>query len=168
MTREHVGYLGGALLEGGSDTTSAFLQSVVLMLVAFPEVQRKAQEEVDRVIGSERSPTLEDWENLPYLQAFNKEINRFRPIAPMAIPHATTADEHYGGYVIPKGATLFMNTWGINHDPDVFDKPETFNPDRYLRSEYGTKPGVDETNFRHTLIFGAGRVCSVMFFDYQF
>jgi cytochrome P450 len=61
-------YLGGGLLEGGSDTTSAFLQSVVLMLVAFPEVQRKAQEEVDRVIGSERPPTLEDWANLPYLQ----------------------------------------------------------------------------------------------------
>lgn len=56
-------------MEGGSDTTSAFLQSVVLMLVAFPDVQRKAQEEVDRVIGSDRPPTLEDWTNLPYLQA---------------------------------------------------------------------------------------------------
>lgn len=55
-------------MEGGSDTTSAFLQSVILMLVAFPEVQRKAQEEVDRVIGSERLPALGDWENLPYLQ----------------------------------------------------------------------------------------------------
>lgn len=47
---------------------------------------------------------------------------------------------------------------GINHDPDIFEDPESFNPDRYLRSEYGTKPGVDDNDFRHTLIFGAGRV----------
>jgi len=163
MTREHVGYLGGALMEGGSDTSSSFIQSIILMLVAFPEVQRKAQEEVDRVIGSERAPVFEDWANLPYLQAFNNEINRFRSISPLAMAHAATADEHYNGYLIPEGATLFMNSWGINHDPDVYDAPETFNPDRYLRSEYGTKPGVDESDFRHTLIFGAGRrICSGM------
>lgn len=47
---------------------------------------------------------------------------------------------------------------GINHDPDIFEDPENFNPDRYMRSEYGTKPGIDEKDFRHTLIFGAGRV----------
>jgi len=163
LTREQMGYLGGALLEGGSDTTSAFLQSVILMLVAFPEVAHKAREEVDRVVGTERPPTIDDWVNLPYLQAFTKELNRFRPIAPMAIPHATTTDEHYGGYLIPKGAAVFMNAWGINHDPDIFEDPENFNPDRYLRSEYGTKPGVDEKDFRHTLIYGAGRrICSGM------
>ena len=55
-------------MEGGSDTSSSFIQSIILMLVAFPEVQRKAQEEVDRVIGSERAPVFEDWANLPYLQ----------------------------------------------------------------------------------------------------
>lgn len=47
---------------------------------------------------------------------------------------------------------------GINHDPELFEDPETFNPDRYLHSEYGTKPGVDVTDFRHTIMFGAGRV----------
>ena len=55
-------------MEAASDTTASTLQSVVLMLVAFPDVQRKAQAEVDRVIGSERLPTLEDWTNLLYLQ----------------------------------------------------------------------------------------------------
>ena len=61
-------------------------------------------------------------------------------------------------------ATILLKilTGGINHDPDVYDAPETFNPDRYLRSEYGTKPGVDESDFRHTLIFGAGRVGSMI------
>ena len=55
-------------MEGGSDTSSSFIQSIVLMLVAFPEVQRKAQEEVDRVIGPDRAPAFEDWTNLPYLR----------------------------------------------------------------------------------------------------
>lgn len=64
-------------------------------------------------------------------------------------------------YVLQFG-NLAVNTHhiqgGINHDPDIYEDPETFNPDRYLQSEYGTKPGVDDTDFRHTLIFGAGRV----------
>jgi hypothetical protein len=92
--------------------------------------------------------------------------------------HATTEDEHYEGYLIPKGTILFMNSCrygnmicahfthfasgGINHDPDVYDHPEIFNPDRYLQKEYGTKQGVDESDFRHTLIFGAGRVSHII------
>jgi cytochrome P450 len=68
-------YLGGALLEAGSETTSLFLQSLIQALVVFPEVQRKAHEEIDRVIGSERAPRLDDIENLPYVQAIVKEVN---------------------------------------------------------------------------------------------
>jgi cytochrome P450 len=67
-------YLGGALLEGGSETTALFLQSLVQALVVFPEAQRKAQEEIDRVIGSERVPTLDDIKDLPYVQAVVKEV----------------------------------------------------------------------------------------------
>lgn len=73
-------------MEGGSDTTSAFLQSVVLMLIAFPEVQRKAQEEVDRVIGPDSMPSLADWVNLPYLQvSFTFTIQAPQPIPPFLI-----------------------------------------------------------------------------------
>jgi len=59
--------------------------------------------------------------------------------------------------VVLRNICLFV-LGGINHDPELFEDPETFNPDRYLRSEYGTKPGVDVTDFRHTIMFGAGRV----------
>jgi cytochrome P450 len=61
-------YLGGVLIEGGSDTTSSFIQSLVLVLTAFPEVQKKAQAEMDRVVGLDRMPEPEDFENLPYVQ----------------------------------------------------------------------------------------------------
>ena len=62
------------MLEGGSDTTSSYLQTLVLALVTNPDVQRKAQEEIDRVVGRERAPTLDDLPNLPYIQAIIKEV----------------------------------------------------------------------------------------------
>jgi len=69
-------YIGGNLIEGGADTTSAFLQTLVLALVNFPDVQARAQEELDGVLGDERSPELDDIEGLPYLQAVIKEVGR--------------------------------------------------------------------------------------------
>jgi cytochrome P450 len=59
------------LIEGGSDTTSSFIQSLVLALTAFPEAQRKAQEEVDRVVGTNRMPTPNDFEHMPYIQVLH-------------------------------------------------------------------------------------------------
>lgn len=71
-------YFGGALIEGGSETTSSFLQSLVLLLAAFPEAQQKAQEEIDRVVGDRRSPDLEDFPSLPYAQAVIKEVSTYK------------------------------------------------------------------------------------------
>lgn len=67
-------HIGGTLIEGGADTTSAFLQTLVLALVNFPNVQARAHEELDGVIGNERSPELDDIERLPYIQAIIKEV----------------------------------------------------------------------------------------------
>ncbi|KII85199.1 hypothetical protein PLICRDRAFT_116720 [Plicaturopsis crispa FD-325 SS-3] len=157
MTREMAAYFGAATIEGGADTTSYFLQTLILALTAFPEAQRKAHEEIDRVVTWEHLPTLEDFAQLPYIQAVVKEAHRWRPVAPLGVPHAATADEEFGGFLIPKGSTIFVNTWGIFHDSDMFDNPDIFEPDRFLRSEYGTKPGADDRDFRHTLAFGCGR-----------
>jgi len=67
-------YIGGNLVEGGADTTSAFVQTLVLALVKFPDTQARAQEELDSVIGGERPPQLDDIERLPYIQAVIKEV----------------------------------------------------------------------------------------------
>lgn len=69
-------YIGGNLIEGGADTTSAFLQTLILALVNFPNAQARAQEELDNIIGDERSPQLDDIERLPYIQAIVKEVRR--------------------------------------------------------------------------------------------
>ncbi|ETW76168.1 cytochrome P450 monooxygenase 34, partial [Heterobasidion irregulare TC 32-1] len=147
----------GGLMEGGADTTSLFLRSFVLMLVAFPEVQRKAREEIDVVIGSYRVPSPEDYDNLPYVRAVVKEVLRFRPIAPVGVPHYTSGDETVGGFLIPKGCTIFINQWAMFHDPDAYDNPDEFIPERFLASEFGTKSGADNGGRRHDLHFGGGR-----------
>ncbi|KAF5358757.1 hypothetical protein D9758_008555 [Tetrapyrgos nigripes] len=157
LTRREVAFLGGVLLEGGVHTTSLFLQWMILSLIAFPEVQKKAQEEMDRVIGQERAPRLEDFADLPYCRALVNELHRFRPVAPISIPHAMLDDGTYRNCFLLKGTTLFMNAWGIYHDPDVYENPEIFNPDRYLQNEFGAKPGVDVSDFRNNIIFGSGR-----------
>ncbi|KAL0565801.1 hypothetical protein V5O48_016223 [Marasmius crinis-equi] len=150
------GYLGGALLEGGSDTTSQFLHTMILAMIIYSEVQQKAQAELDRVVGPNRLPTLEDFPSLPYVQAIIRETHRIRPVAPL-IPHASTALEEYNGYLIPEGSIIFVNIWGIYHDPDIYDDPETFNPERYLKTENGTRSGVDGSDLRPNLQFGCGR-----------
>ncbi|KAK7032180.1 hypothetical protein VNI00_013354 [Paramarasmius palmivorus] len=156
LTREMVGYLGGVLLEAGSDTTSSFLKYLIIALIAFPRVQRKAQEEIDRVVGHERIPTLQDIENLPYIRALIKEVIRIRPVVPL-VPHGTLADMEYRGFMIPKGTMIFVNTYGIYHNPEHFDNPETFDPERYVLHEYGIKEGVDPNTFRDNIAFGYGR-----------
>ncbi|KAF8599129.1 cytochrome P450 [Ceratobasidium sp. AG-I] len=157
MTRELVGYLGGVMIEAGSDTTSSWLQTLVLALVAFPEAQNKAQAELDKVVGNDRAPIPEDFPRLPYIQAVIKECHRWRPVGPLAIPHATIEDITYRGFRIPAGTTIFVNNWGIAHDPDVFERPEDFWPDRWVSNEFGTKPGVDNSDRRNTIWFGSGR-----------
>ncbi|ESK90559.1 cytochrome [Moniliophthora roreri MCA 2997] len=156
LDREMVGYLGGVLLEGGSETTTSFLKYLVMALVSFPDVQGKAQAEIDRVVGKERMPSLADVKDLPYMRALIKEIHRFRPVTPLT-PHATMTDEEYRGFIIPKGTTIFVNTYGIVHNPRDFDDPDTFNPDRYLLNEYGIKEGADPSPFRDNITFGYGR-----------
>ncbi|KAI0695237.1 cytochrome P450 [Cytidiella melzeri] len=159
LDREMVGYLGGVLMEAGSDTTSSYLNSLILGIIAFPECQKKAHEELDRVVGHDRAPEFDDLENLPYIQAITKETHRFRPNAPL-IPRSATEDLFYNGYKIPKGTDIIANMWGIFHDPDVYENPEWFWPDRYMKSDVGTKT-KDVPGQRNDMAFGGGRrVCA--------
>jgi len=80
-------------------------------MTLYPEVQRKAQEEIDGVVGTDRLPSFQDRQNLPYVDAIVKEVLRWHPVAPMGIPHMTTEDDVYEGYLIPKGALLLPNIW---------------------------------------------------------
>ncbi|KAJ6611186.1 cytochrome P450 [Mycena sp. CBHHK59/15] len=162
MDLSHEEYTGFTLVETGSDTNAAFLLSLVLVLASYPEHQARASQEIEAVVGAARLPELEDFKRMPFVDALvkeiiriRKEIIRIRPVLPMGVPHLTT-EEIYVNYVVPKNTTVILNNYGIFHNPDVFEQPEIFNPNRFMQSEHGTRPGMD-TDFRDNIFFGGGR-----------
>ncbi|KIK00846.1 hypothetical protein K443DRAFT_678870 [Laccaria amethystina LaAM-08-1] len=159
-TRDHILHTGGVLLEG-SDTCSASMQNAVYCLINFPHVLKKAQEEIDRVVGKERAPDWADLPNLPYVLAFIEEVHRYRPIGPMGLPHSMVEDEVINGVLYPKDSVIFINLWAMFHDERYFDRPEEFLPERFLKHPFGVRPDVeDDPARRPNMLFGGGRrVC---------
>jgi cytochrome P450 len=91
--------------------TVTVLQTFFLAMVLYPEVQRKAQKELDEVVGSTRLPDYEDRDNLPYINALCNEVLRWHPVLPLGISHRVTQDDVYGRYFIPSGSLVMGNTW---------------------------------------------------------
>lgn len=104
-------YQTGGLVEAGSETTSAYLNSFILNMTQNPHVMKKAQDEIDRVVGPDRLPTWEDEPNLPYLRAIIKELLRMRPPNKFGMQHYTTEDDWYEGMFIPKDTVVVLNWW---------------------------------------------------------
>ncbi|XP_034755152.1 cytochrome P450 1B1 [Etheostoma cragini] len=114
------------------DTLSTALQWIVILLVKYPETQVRLQQEVDKVVGRSRLPSIEDQLHLPYIMSFVYEVLRYTSFLPLTIPHSTTTDTSVMGYSIPKNTVVFINQWSINHDPAVWSHPENFDPQRFL------------------------------------
>ncbi|KAK2757989.1 hypothetical protein FQN54_004395 [Arachnomyces sp. PD_36] len=169
---EHVAYLGGILMEAGSDTTSSTLLSFLLGIMQNPEALKRVQEDVDRCCGTKRTPGPEDLENMPYVEACMNETLRWRPVAAGGIPHMLTQTDTYKDHVFPAGTMFFANAWAIHHDENEYEDPEKFVPDRWLGNKYGTKDfkgsnanGATERSGgeqrKITYSWGAGRrICS--------
>ncbi|SPO01733.1 related to O-methylsterigmatocystin oxidoreductase [Cephalotrichum gorgonifer] len=157
FTDKEISFMGGDLLGAAVDTTWAAIMSFVMFIGTYPEIQAKAQEEVDRV-SPDKPPGGEDINRLPYIRACIMEVLRLRPPTPSAIPHVLDRDDTFQGYRIPKGTTVIPNVWGIQHNPEDYYEPEMFIPERYILHPMGLKPGVDATEGRReTYTFGAGR-----------
>ncbi|OJD10762.1 hypothetical protein AJ78_08313 [Emergomyces pasteurianus Ep9510] len=150
-------WTAASLYGAAADTTVITLTIFTLAMIKFPLVQRKAQEEIDRVVGTDRLPSFEDRSRLPYIDALVKEASRWWPMAPMGFPHTATEDIEYNGMHIPKGAFLLPAVWWFLHDPDVHADPESFDPDRFLAPRNEPDPMKEA--------FGYGRrVCPGRFF----
>ena len=81
-------FMGGLMMEAGSDTTSGAINSFLLLMTKFPDAYKKAQQQIDAVMGDERSPVWGDFEKLSAVNSLVKETMRIRPISPIAFPHA--------------------------------------------------------------------------------
>ncbi|KAJ5648513.1 hypothetical protein N7490_004885 [Penicillium lividum] len=152
-------WAAAALYGGGADTTVSALEGFFLAMILFPDIQRKAQEEIDRVFGEPTLPTVADRERLPYIDAVVKETLRWHVVAPLGVPHRTDEDDIIDGFMIPKNALLLPNIWSFNHDPEVYPEPSEFRPERYLAEEgRDTEPDPHDTSFGYGRRLCPGRI----------
>ncbi|KAG6381871.1 cytochrome P450 [Boletus reticuloceps] len=124
---------------------SSTLMTFTLAMVKNPRIWKRAQAEIDAVVGMDRLPEFEDRQYLPYVDAIIRESLRWKPIVPMGVPHAVTSDDIYKGYYIPRGTA-------ISRDKNRYPDPEAFIPERFLDSE-GRLNQDDPADF----VFGFGR-----------
>lgn len=151
--QESIKYAVCLMYGAGSDTTIITLLSFLLAMVLHPEVYRKAQAEIDRVVGSERLPELEDRPSLPYLECVLKEVYRWNPPAPLGVPHNVTHGDVYRDHYIPKGTMVIGNIWAMTRDPSMYPDPDTFLPERFENLDSETA----EQCSPHRMVFGFGR-----------
>lgn len=147
---EHaIKWSAASMYSGGADTSVSTTAAFFLAMTVFPDAQRTAQEEIDRVIGMDRLPTAADRENLPYVNAVVEEAQRWHPIAPMGLAHAVDSEDTVNDFRILKGALLVPVVWWFTRDPEVYHNPEQFKPERFF-APYNEPLATDVT-------FGFGR-----------
>ncbi|KAI0365461.1 cytochrome P450 [Pilatotrama ljubarskyi] len=151
----------GLVYSAGADTAIVAMRNCILAMMLFPDVQKRAQEELDRVIGRERLPTMADRPHLPYVSRLIKESLRWKAVSSLGVPHATLDSDEYRGYYIPKGTTVLANIYAMLHDESDYADPDDFNPDRFLPTP--DKPSGEPDPARAAFGFGR-RVCPGRFF----
>lgn len=144
----------------GADTSVSTLTTFILAMTLYPDVQKAAQAELDALLGGERLPEFGDKTRLPYVTAILKEVLRWIPVLPMAVPHRAVNADTYKGYYIPAGAFVYGNAWAILHNPDIFADPETFRPDRFIENPTLLNP-IDNGVFGFGRRACAGRVMAL-------
>jgi hypothetical protein len=145
----------------GAETTSAAMAWWMLAMVTYPDVQKRAQEELDSVVGRTRIPNFADLPHLPYIRAMVKEALRWRPVDPLGLPHLSTEDDWYNGMFIPKGSIMIANVWNLNRDTEIYGADAAqFNPARFLDTKGGVRSCAPETKEEGHVTYGFGRrVC---------
>uniref|UniRef100_A0A1B6FWU3 Cytochrome P450 n=1 Tax=Cuerna arida TaxID=1464854 RepID=A0A1B6FWU3_9HEMI len=141
FSEEDLTVVANDLFSAGAESTSYSCEFVLLYMILYPEVQRKMQEEIDRVLGRSRKPLLEDKVQMHYTMAVLNEVERINSVAPASVPHSCSKDTTFGGYFIPKGTILLLNLRSVGYDPKYWKTPEEFIPERFLNADgQYTKP----------------------------
>ncbi|THH21271.1 hypothetical protein EW146_g251 [Bondarzewia mesenterica] len=130
---EHrVKWVTGTMYGAGGETTYATVLTFIMAMALHPDKQRLAQAEIDRVVGTERMPTISDVPHLPYVNAVIKETMRWHPAFPLGVARRSGNDDIYEGYLIPKDTIVMANIWAITLEPNEKYTPQAFIPERFL------------------------------------
>ncbi|KAK6262190.1 hypothetical protein QUC31_008006 [Theobroma cacao] len=142
------------MIVAGTDTTSTTVEWAMTELLRHPDKQRRAVEELDRVVGAGNIVEESHLPQLVYLDAAIKETFRFHPPIPLLVPRSPSTTCTVAGYTIPKDSRVLFNAWAIQRDPEFWEYPLRFEPERFLKdAEKGNYLG---NNF-HFIPFGSGR-----------
>ncbi|KAG2065466.1 cytochrome P450 [Suillus decipiens] len=123
-------------------------------MVLYPDIQTKARAEINQVVGHDKMPCLDDRASLPYIDAILLEVLRWHVLVPLGVPHATSNDDVYDGYFIPKGTIVIVNQWALSRNEDLFPDASRFDPSRHLTVDGRLK---DSNPFVNHYVFGNGR-----------
>jgi cytochrome P450 len=150
LTEELIKDSAAVSYAAGADTSVSTLTTFILAMTLHPEAQKRAQAELDAVLG-DRLPTFADKDDLPYVTAIMKEVFRWIPVLPLAVPHRAINSGRYKDFHIPAGASVLGNAWyvidgklkwfyliftpvprAILHDETIYVEPENFKPERFI------------------------------------
>jgi len=149
----------GGLFGAAQDTTDCALQWFIYAMLLYPETAVPSRKQLQEVVG-DRPPDFADQYKLPQIEAIAKEVVRWRPSAPLGIPHAASEDIIYEGYTIPRGTPIVANLYSIGHDPLLYPNPDAFNPQRFIDDQGQIKQPARESK-DDWLGFGYGRrICT--------
>ncbi|ODM93688.1 Methyl farnesoate epoxidase [Orchesella cincta] len=142
------------MFQGGFETTSNTLAYGILYMMLNPHVQKKTQEELDKVFEKRQIASVLDKAKVPYTTATMLEILRMSNILPVPGPRKATKDYYYNGYLIPKGFSVALNTYSVMRDTKIFGEDvDTFRPERFIGPD-GKLNGLEQYI---QMSWGAGR-----------
>ncbi|WMV48405.1 hypothetical protein MTR67_041790 [Solanum verrucosum] len=140
------------MLVGGTNTSAATIIRAMTALIANPNAMKKVQAEIRESVGKKSIVNEDDVQTLPYFKAVIKETLRLYPPAPLLVPRETMENSILDGYEIKPTTIIYVNAWAIARDPEIWENPEEFIPERFLNSDIDFKG----QNFE-LIPFGAGR-----------
>ncbi|KQJ99419.1 cytochrome P450 CYP73A100 [Brachypodium distachyon] len=158
ITAENVIYIVENINVAAIETTLWSIEWALAEVVNHPAVQTKVRGEIKDVLGDDEPITESNIQQLPYLQAVIKETLRLHSPIPLLVPHMNLEEAKLGGYTIPRGSKVVVNAWWLANNPELWEKPEEFRPERFLDEDSGVDAATigGKADFRF-LPFGVGR-----------
>ncbi|CAN8270322.1 unnamed protein product [Cochlearia groenlandica] len=158
ITRNHIKSLFVDIFLAGTDTSAQTIEWVMAEIINKPNILERLRDEIDLVLRKTRMIQETDLPNLPYLQAVVKEGLRLHPPGPILMRKFDKSCA-VNGFYVPEKTTLIINVYAIMRDPDSWEEPDEFKPERFLASSSKRREKKDEIREQNLkyLPFGAGR-----------